>query len=265
MGLIIFTDLDGSLLNDKYSFKEALPALEIIKSKKIPLISCSSKTEPEIKTYLKKMKLNHPFIIENGGAVFIPKNYFDFKFGYNKVEDNYFVIELGTPYTILKKFANKIKKETKCNIIDFSEMDTELIAEETGLKLNEAKLAKQRLYSFLFKIKNGNIKNIIKKIKKYKLAYTKGKVYHYMMKGNDKAKAVKILSKFYKLKYRKIFTIGLGNDFNDLSMLKTVDKAFLIKNKEGFDRDLEKIKNIEKISPIASKGWNNAIMRFLRK
>ena len=77
MNPIIFTDLDGTLLDDKYSFNESLPALKIVKNKRIPLIFCTSKTEPEIKIYLKKMNINMPFIVENGGAVFIPKNYFN--------------------------------------------------------------------------------------------------------------------------------------------------------------------------------------------
>ncbi|MFC2016512.1 HAD-IIB family hydrolase [Chloroflexota bacterium] len=265
MQKIIFTDLDGTLLDENYSFKEALPALKLIKKRKIPLVFCTSKTEPEVKIYLKKMKLNEPFIVENGGAIFIPKSYFGFKFKYNKIKGNYFVIELGASYNVLKNLVNKIKKETKCNIIDFSQMSKKLVAKETGLTLNEAGLAKQRLYSFLFRIKKGSVNDIIKKIKKYKLTYTKGKIYHYLMSRNDKVKAVKILTKLYKQKYKNIFTIGLGNDFNDISMLKEVDRPFLIKNEEGYDRKLEKINNIGKIDYVSSKGWNKAISDFLRK
>lgn len=261
---VIFTDLDGTLLNNKYSFKEALPALKLIRKRGIPLIFYTSKTEPETKIYLKKTKIKDPFIVENGGAVFVPKNYFDLKFDYNRIKGNYFVIELGTSYTILKKLINKIKKEIKCNIIDFSEINEEVIARETGLTLNEAELAKKRRYSFEFKVEYSDIKKIVKAIKKYKLNYTKGRNYYYIMKGNDKAKAVKVLTRLYKRKYRNIFTIGLGNDLNDFPMLKAVDKPFLIKNKKGYDKDLEKIKNIEKINFTASKGWNKAILEFLK-
>ena len=46
--LIIFTDLDGTLLDFRYSYKEAVPALNLIRKKNIPLIICSSKTRAEI-------------------------------------------------------------------------------------------------------------------------------------------------------------------------------------------------------------------------
>ena len=93
MQKIIFTDLDGTLLDhNTYSFKKAFPALRIIKKKKIPLIICTSKTKGEIEHYRKKLKNNHPFVSENGGAIFIPKDYFDFKFRYSfkkgKLEKN---------------------------------------------------------------------------------------------------------------------------------------------------------------------------------
>ena len=41
---IIFTDLDSTLLDENYSWKEAIPALEKINKLKIPLILNSSKT-----------------------------------------------------------------------------------------------------------------------------------------------------------------------------------------------------------------------------
>jgi len=239
---IIFTDLDGTLLNEDYSFREALPALKLIKTKKIPLIFCTSKTVPETKIYIRKIGINQPFIVENGGAILIPKNYFDFKFHYDKIKDDYFVIELGTDYKKLMDAFNKLKKVCKFKIIDFSDMDAKIIAHDTGLNLNEAKLAKKRNYSIPFKIEKNNFKKMITLIKKSKLNYTRGKSYHYIMGKNNKAKAVKILIKLYKQKYKEIFTIGLGNSFNDLSMLKMVNKAFLIKNKDGYDKDLKGIK-----------------------
>jgi mannosyl-3-phosphoglycerate phosphatase len=76
--IIVFTDLDGTLLDYRnYSFEKALPALELIKQKNIPLVICSSKTRSEIEYYRKKLSNDHPFISENGGGIFIPKDYFE--------------------------------------------------------------------------------------------------------------------------------------------------------------------------------------------
>ena len=75
--IIIFTDLDGTLLDKKYSYESALPALALIESHKIPLVLCSSKTRSEIEFYRTKLNNDHPFICENGGGIFIPIGYLE--------------------------------------------------------------------------------------------------------------------------------------------------------------------------------------------
>ena len=61
--LLIFTDLDASLLDhETYSFEEALPALQLIKDKEIPLILSSSKTYEEMIHIRKKLNNKDPFI-----------------------------------------------------------------------------------------------------------------------------------------------------------------------------------------------------------
>ena len=76
--LLVFTDLDGTLLDhESYSFEPALPALAVLKEKNIPLVLCTSKTRAEIELFRIQLKNIHPFISENGGAIFVPKgNYF---------------------------------------------------------------------------------------------------------------------------------------------------------------------------------------------
>lgn len=76
--IIIFTDLDGTLLHPNiYSFAKARPALNLIKEEGIPLVLCSSKTRAEMEVYRERLGNNHPFVSENGGGIFIPKDCFN--------------------------------------------------------------------------------------------------------------------------------------------------------------------------------------------
>jgi mannosyl-3-phosphoglycerate phosphatase len=57
--LVIFTDLDGTLLDrNTYSFEPALPALHLIRQKDIPLILTSSKTRAEIEFCQAQLQIN---------------------------------------------------------------------------------------------------------------------------------------------------------------------------------------------------------------
>jgi mannosyl-3-phosphoglycerate phosphatase len=54
--LLIFTDLDGTLLEQAtYSFEAALPALQALRERNIPLIICTSKTRAEIEWFRSKL------------------------------------------------------------------------------------------------------------------------------------------------------------------------------------------------------------------
>jgi mannosyl-3-phosphoglycerate phosphatase len=74
MKTIIFTDLDGTLLSEKYSFQETKPAIDKLLALHTSIVFCSSKTKTELEFYQKKMNLIDPFISENGAAIYIPKD-----------------------------------------------------------------------------------------------------------------------------------------------------------------------------------------------
>ena len=72
-GLVVFTDLDGSLLDEQtYSWAPAQEALEGLRARGIPVVPCSSKTREEIDALVAALRLDGPFIGENGGGIGIP-------------------------------------------------------------------------------------------------------------------------------------------------------------------------------------------------
>ena len=74
---IIFTDLDGSLLShDDYNFEAAKECLDKLEADNVPVICATSKTFAELLELRQALNNRHPFIVENGAAVYIPKDYF---------------------------------------------------------------------------------------------------------------------------------------------------------------------------------------------
>jgi mannosyl-3-phosphoglycerate phosphatase len=68
--LLIFTDLDGTLLDHhSYSFSAALPALQRLRRFNIPLIPVTSKTLAELAPLMRELDNPHPCIAENGGLM----------------------------------------------------------------------------------------------------------------------------------------------------------------------------------------------------
>ena len=65
----------------------------------MPWVLVTSKTRAEVEFWRRCLGNEHPFIVENGGAAFVPAGYFRFAVPGGKPRGAYDVLEWGTPYT----------------------------------------------------------------------------------------------------------------------------------------------------------------------
>ena len=270
MKYIVFTDMDGTLIDhDTYSYEAAKPALLELKEQDIPLIFCTSKTRAELEVYVQELDLTHPFISENGGAIFIPRNYFDVGYDYTKEMSNYNIIELGTDYDTLRKTLEDIRASVDFEIIGFGDLDDAGVSKDTGLDIESAKLARMREYDEAFRLGEGDTPEaadrLIELIKSHGLNHTRGGRYWHITGDNDKGKAVTILSEIYRRQFAadEVKTIGLGDSQNDLPMLQVVDIPLLVQKPGGQHDASITDASINKVKGIGPVGWNLAILDIL--
>lgn len=250
---LIFTDLDGTLLNhDNYSFKEADEMLTVIKEDKIPLIIVTSKTKDEVIELQKKLDITYPFIIENGAGILFPQN--------NDLE----TIALGKSYSQTLEAFRKFEK--KISMKGFHQMTDEEVSSLTGLSLEKAILAKKRTFSEPFVLDEVTNFNELKELANNDGfdVVKGGRFYHLITTGQDKANALKEVQKYYEKLHNKNYkTIALGDGENDITMLKYVDQAILIKKPNNSYIDCE-IENVIKSEYVGPKGWNDSLKRFFK-
>jgi mannosyl-3-phosphoglycerate phosphatase len=266
--LVIFTDLDGTLLDrNTYSFEPAQPALDLIKQKDVPLVLSSSKTMAEIEFYRKELENGHPFISENGGAVFVPKNYFSFRFPYDRETDWFLVLELGIFYPRIIEVLDALKKETGISMKGFSDLTEKEISSLCALDFKRAELAKKREYDEPFIIEGGEkeIEIVRRKIEEKGMTYAWGGRFHHLLGKNDKGKAVEILKELYENQFFSIVTIGIGDSLNDLPMLSVVDHPIFLKGEERVSVEaLSPIQNCTVIHGTGPGAWNEAILGTIK-
>jgi len=263
----IFTDLDGTLLDwDTYSFEHSQTALRLIKGKGVPLILSSSKTRAEIEVYRRRLENNHPFVSENGGAVFIPKGYFSSPFYFDKESDGYMVLELGTSYHRIIKVLDSIKKETGIRIKGFFDFSQGEIASLCGLDLKQAELAKKREYDEPFIIEGGEkeIEIVKRKIREKGMNHVWGGRFHHILGDNDKGKAVGILKELYFKEGFSTFTVAIGDSMNDVPMLLAVDHPICLRDEDRLlPEALSSIRNLTVINGTGPRTWNKAILSII--
>ena len=269
--LIIFTDLDGTFLDyHTYSCEAALPALELIKKKNIPLIICSSKTRAEIERWREKLNNPHPFVSENGGGIFIPHTYFsdrDLNALAQRTQqtDAYTILVLGTPYTSLQQALEKLRKDG-FEVRGFGDMDAAAVAQITELSLEDAELAKRREFDepFVFSGEATRIESLVVAIAAKGLRCVAGGRLLHVTGDNDKGRAVTILTELYRKKFGEITTVALGDSPNDFPMLEHVDHPILVKNHRGEYDNRIALPNLIKADGIGPEGWNKAVLSVVK-
>ncbi len=143
--VLIFTDLDGTLLNqDDYRYDAALPAIDKLKSLQIPIIPVTSKTKAEVAFLCREIGLNDPFITENGSAIFMHKDEQHFSVPEMVTEDHYHYQMLGFNYEQARVILKQMSSTLKTNLIGFGDLSVEEICQLTGLSVAEGNFAQPR-------------------------------------------------------------------------------------------------------------------------
>ncbi len=268
--LIIFTDLDGTLLDSAYSFEKALPALKLVKDRGVPLIICSSKTRTEIEHCRKELGNDHPFITENGGGIYFPKTNCELRItNYElRIEDkkDYVQIKLGADYAELRTALGEFRSEG-FDVKGFGDMSVDEVASLTGLTISGAERAKERDFDEPF-IFNGNEiseKKLKERIKAMGFNSTQGDFYH-IMGNSDKGRAVEILKQLYTEHYSEITTVALGDSPNDIEMLQKVDYPVVVQKRDGsyHPQITSAVKGCIKADGIGPEGWNKAVTKLFK-
>lgn len=249
---IIFTDLDGTLLNHSdYSFRDAIPMLDFIKSHRIPLIIVTSKTQSEVISLQKALGIQSLFIFENGAGIYDPTN--------SKAP----LHPMGFSYEKTREAFLRYKKVYP--IRGFGDMEAEEIAGLADLTQNSAVMAKARLFSEPFILKDSQaLADLTNMARADGFDIIKGgRFYHLITQGQDKAHAVAyVLALFEKEKGTSLYSIGLGDNYNDITMLQCVDQAVLIPKSDGNYIDFATPQMI-KAPYKGPKGWNYVLKELL--
>ncbi|WJY17023.1 mannosyl-3-phosphoglycerate phosphatase-related protein [Pectobacteriaceae bacterium CE90] len=261
--LIVFSDLDGSLLDhDTYSWEPAIPWLARLQQHQVPVIITSSKTAAEVIPLQRAMGLHEcPFIAENGALVTLPHSWSSHPDYPRKI--------FNADYSFICQVLGTLHKEYQFDFQGFSDMDDKKVSDITGLGIEASALARQReasepLQWFDDDIALGRFRKLLEE---YGLSLTQGgRFYHVMGRSVSKGNAVNWLtSQYVQQRKTDMLTIGLGDGPNDVSMLESTDYTVIIKNKSHFHVTVSQ-KNHNRIyltQQSGPSGWSEGLNHFL--
>jgi mannosyl-3-phosphoglycerate phosphatase len=203
-----------------------------------------------------------PFVIENGGAVYIPKGYFGSPVPGSVKRDGYEVIELGVSYQQLVDALRDAARESCCQVLGFSDMTVAELSIRTLLPVAQAELAKRREYDEPFQIINPPAHRLLRAIEGRGLRWTRGDRFYHITGAHDKAQAVRRLIELYRARFGELVTVGLGDGDNDIQFLNSVDVPIVIRSQYA-----DSLKSMVPRSRITGSpgphGWSEAVLEVL--
>lgn len=267
--VLLFTDLDGTLLgHEDYAYDAALPVLAQLQALQIPVIPVTSKTRAEVSQLRAAVGLRDPYVVENGGGIFLPADSHDFGLERESTMPNTRdrVLPLGIDYAEAQQALRQVSKVLKMPLVGFGEMSVSMVQHYTGLSLQDAAQAKQRHFSEPFLTPKGlpaeHIRTVVRSLG-YEVVVG-DRFSHLIGVHSGKGRAVEALVQLYQKQHpdAQIRTVGLGNSPNDITLLEAVDIAIVMPGEAGPHPQLRD--RGWRIAPSpAPLGWAQAVTQVL--
>jgi mannosyl-3-phosphoglycerate phosphatase len=267
MKLLFASDLDACLLDEEtYSHEAAGEALAAIEAQDIPLVLVSSKTLAEIEALVDQLRIRHPFIVENGGAVAIPPEIFRGAPGAAHDLGDWSLLPLGVPRAKLIAALPEIAREAGTEARGFHTLSDVEIGDLAGLTRGQTLRARRRDFDEPFLLDHPTrVGEVRLAAERRGLTVTQGGRFFHLHGGSDKGRALNVVLGLYRDAGRVFRTAGFGDAANDLPLLRAVERPIIIPHADGeVDAALaQALPSAERAPAPGPTGWNRAIMTVL--
>jgi len=267
---LIFTDLDGSLLDhSSYSFAPAAGLLDRLAEQLIPVIPVTSKTCAEVLSLRKTLNNSQPFIVENGAAIYLPKQYFEQCPKDANELDDYWVIANSPPRSHWLQLLDEVGEPFAGEYQTFSSIcadeGTTGLAKFTGLTSEQAALAQQREYSEPIHWLGSADRKV-----EFSLTLTNAGAHllqggRFLTMGGDtnKGRALLHLQGLYQQKFGACQSLAIGDSGNDISMLEVADSALIIRSENHSAPVLQRTTHFHLSKATGPNGWVEGVTAWL--
>lgn len=249
LALLVFTDLDGTLLDHgSYRWDAARPALTALARIGAGVVLASSKTAAEMAPLRDRLGLGDwPAIVENGGGVLPPGTGGE--------------LPANTHQTVRARLSG-----LPAGFVGFSDLSVADLAELTGLSTDAAGLAKQRRFTEpgIWTGAEADLPDFLNAAEQAGLGATRGGRFLTLSLGQTKAGRMQEIID----RTRPLHSIALGDAPNDAEMLQAADHGVIVQNPHGSGVPPlpgEATGRIRRTTRPGPAGWNRAVLDLLQE
>lgn len=266
---MVFTDLDGSLLDHhSYSYKDALPMVHRLERLGIPLIPVTSKTRSEIEYLRGELGNRQPFIVENGAAIFIPRDCFREQPAGTQARGDYWVRALVQPREHWLGLLRELVQRFPGEFAYFQHAGTAGIMAMTGLDEARAAEANDRGYSEPVKWLGTprRREEFLGCLRDAGASVLAGGRFLAVSGDCDKGRALCWLRDEYA-RYcpgGEVHDLAIGDSNNDRAMLEAAGTALVVRSPVHDFPQLQRTAGVMYSTAFGPAGWAEGVARWLQ-
>jgi mannosyl-3-phosphoglycerate phosphatase len=227
--VVVFADVDEAFLAGQSS--PAPPNIEeMLAREQVTLVLSSSMTRAELDACQQMLGIRCPFICESGAAVLVPHQHFPFDVPRDRDLPGYHVIEFGRLYSEVVTVLHRTAARLEVPVIGFSDLSVEQVANERGLSLSHARLAKLREYDEPFRLVNVTPdahNRLWRGLRGAGLTRTYDGYFEHVGAPIDKGLGVNVLSSLYRRAFGPLIAVGLSSVNNSVALRYSVKWPFI--------------------------------------
>lgn len=265
--LLIFTDLDGSLLDhDTYDWQPASAWLSRLEREGIPVIPTTSKTRAELLALREDLGLTQaPFIAENGAVIGLPPSWQHARLDRDPASPDGLVVKTPSmDVDFIRRRLDVVRERHGLRFRRMGEMDVAEVRELTGLTETGAQQAMRREGSepLVWEDDGTKLQELHETLRVDGLRLTRGGRFWHVMGAVDKGQAAEwLVARFEALRGYRPQTLGLGDGPNDLALLAATDMSVVIAAGHGQPMPLEKAL-VYRTQAKGPRGWSEGVSHW---
>lgn len=231
---LVISDLDGTIL-DHWSYSPAamMEVLHELESRRVPVVFNTSKTAAELLPLRLKLHNHHPFIVENGSAIYLPKDYFSHPVDDAEADNGYTRIVLGRSREQLQHWLSTAANRLHARFVTFADLSIPEVAELTAMDEAEAAHARKREFSEVISWRDNTEARLelCRAAEEAGFIMLQGGRFLHLLGDCDKGLASRRLMEEYHKHYgHRPSLIVCGDGENDVAMLRIADLALIVRS-----------------------------------